>query len=467
MPSSLPPHILKRGQNVDSIIRAVAHSPLHMWAIPSLSSPSPPKPSCVPDLLSMSAPLHSQKMNRLQDSGCQRVGYGAAPSFGPFDDEKPDWTMDGFSSALPEARERSTPTSTGMADDVLFRNNHPLNYAPPNDHWGACYRASNHSAHPNLSFSLPLDTDLSLHHIMRHSLGYSQGDENIATSKELSIIHHASAAPAKGLISTFPCCGHAPFQFHGQSEDHDGMSWRDRIPGKAVESEVSWSAPSNLVLPAPPKLYPSDYSGGENAQTSTDMPTFRSFCIGTAMNTTAEHILHDAATGMTSGFEDDLDPVSNQSIGSTLPSSSPSDAVQLPHQLYTLEHLPHTGSEELATLPGPRAADYPHEDMMIYRDRTACGWIEPNGAPCNKPIGYHCQGHFATAHGVKDISSGVKVRCRWCPLSAQKEVGRKGFIRHLREVHMKYLRPKTRGLRTLEKKRKKRLHQSSTSAAIV
>ncbi|KAI6046885.1 hypothetical protein EDC04DRAFT_2624781 [Pisolithus marmoratus] len=133
---------------------------------------------------------------------------------------------------------------------------------------------------------------------MRHSLGYSQGDQNISVSGELPFVHYASAAPAMGLVSTPPFPGHASFQSDDCAEDHYGTSSNDQASVQAIESEVSWPALSNSVILAPQELYLSRHSGDDNVQVFTDPSAFHNFCAET-MNTTT---FHNSATGMTPSF---------------------------------------------------------------------------------------------------------------------------------------------------------------------
>ncbi|KAI6117398.1 hypothetical protein EDD16DRAFT_1010412 [Pisolithus croceorrhizus] len=66
-----------------------------------------------------------------------------------------------------------------------------------------------------------------------------------------------------------------------------------------------------------------------------------------------------------------------------------------------------------------------------------CGWRDDKGRECGMPISYgDCTGHFAAAHGIRNIARSVKVVCRWCPSEPQREVVRKNFLRHVKEVHL-------------------------------
>ncbi|KAI6046906.1 hypothetical protein EDC04DRAFT_2624942 [Pisolithus marmoratus] len=219
------------------------------------------------------------------------------------------------------------------------------------------------------------------------------------------------------------------------------------------DCQVSWSVPSNSDISVPQELYVSDYSGGESARivTNPSAPT---------MHTPVTHVFHDSTTGMTPGFvgnHAEMDPAFSQNIDLNLPSSSLPDAAQPPYELYTSNHLPNTGGGDLTIPSGFPAAYHPHKHAHRYR--IPCGWVNPNGMRCNMFIGYDCKEHFATVHGIKNISSKEIIPCLWCRLDTRKRRGRKGFLRHIREVHMKFRREKKRSSRTLEKKKKRRRDQ--------
>lgn len=72
-----------------------------------------------------------------------------------------------------------------------------------------------------------------------------------------------------------------------------------------------------------------------------------------------------------------------------------------------------------------------------------CGWKDNDGTACDGPVmSDNLANHFATLHGIKNMASGVKIDCRWCPSSLQKQVKRESLLRHLREVHLRCPRPR-------------------------
>lgn len=247
-----------------------------------------------------SAPLHSQKVDPPQDTGFEYTWYGVAPSFGSFDHEKHEWTMDDCSSTVLEARKRSTPTCAGTVDDAPIRKNyHALMHTALHDHRGAHYRVSNHPAYSDLSSSLPID--LPSPYTTGDLLGYLQGDENVPTFDGLLFAHHTSTTPAVDLVSRHPFQGHDSIKFDDRSEDYDRTNWGDRSSEQAIGLEVSWPALSSPVVPALRGLDLSDYSAGENIRTSTDLAIFCTFCVETTVDATAAHIFHNSAVGMNPG----------------------------------------------------------------------------------------------------------------------------------------------------------------------
>lgn len=113
-------------------------------------------------------------------------------------------------------------------------------------------------------------------------------------------------------------------------------------------------------------------------------------------------------------------------------SSLLSEAALSPHKPHAFERLPHTGGGNLAIAPGPLAEE------------------NPDGGVTE---GY--QGHGHTIAIVKVILP-LRTASRTCHqmlqstavVGALKEVKRKRFIRHRREVHMKCQRTKTKEART-------------------
>ncbi|KAI6137379.1 hypothetical protein F5141DRAFT_82594 [Pisolithus sp. B1] len=358
------------------------------------------------------APLHSQKVDPPQDSKFEHTGHDAVPSHCPFDNEELDWTMDGCSSAVSEARKRPMSTCTGKIDDILIRNNHHLlTCTALDDHWIARCHASNHATYPGLPFSPPPVT-LSLHHMMGRLLGYSQNDSSVPTFREPPLVPHAAAAlqwvwsPGSPIVVT-----HHSNLMAGQNIMMEPAGTISPF-GRRLNGRYRGRHHQTCTLGTPSLILSS-----ENILTSTDLSIYRSFRAVTTINAAILHALHDSAIGMTSGCVGDygrMDLVSGQDIGSNSSPSSLSDTAPSPREPRTSERSLNTGEGDLATLSGPLAVNYPADDAIVHHDSTmACGWIKPNGKTCDERLDCHCEGHFATAHGIQNMSWDVKVNCRW------------------------------------------------------
>ncbi|KAI5997434.1 hypothetical protein EDD15DRAFT_343117 [Pisolithus albus] len=72
-----------------------------------------------------------------------------------------------------------------------------------------------------------------------------------------------------------------------------------------------------------------------------------------------------------------------------------------------------------------------------------CGWRVYGGGECGALVTYHSLAHhFAVVHGIRNMASDVEIMCRWCPPGTI--VKRESLLRHLRERHLRYQRPKKR-----------------------
>lgn len=122
---------------------------------------------------------------------------------------------------------------------------------------------------------------------------------------EQPLVHRASAAATAGLVTTLPYRDHASFQFGGQAKHHDGTSACHKPFEEVIGLEISWLAPSNLLVSPSQELHPS-YSGGRNILTPTNPPICRRSHAETTASVAVPHDLHDSTTGMTSGCVGDV-----------------------------------------------------------------------------------------------------------------------------------------------------------------
>ncbi|KAI6159381.1 hypothetical protein EDD17DRAFT_901521 [Pisolithus thermaeus] len=91
-------------------------------------------------------------------------------------------------------------------------------------------------------------------------------------------------------------------------------------------------------------------------------------------------------------------------------------------------------------LPPPRfPSDIPQNptpSRVPADDRRPCGWRGEHGDPCNVLVGYHCEAHLASAHGIVGMPRTRTVECGRCG----KQIGRRSILRHYREKHLGFHR---------------------------
>lgn len=82
------------------------------------------------------------------------------------------------------------------------------------------------------------------------------------------------------------------------------------------------------------------------------------------------------------------------------------------------------------------ALQIPTPSQQFADDRQPCGWRGNRGDTCNVLIGYHCEAHLASAHGIVDMPRTQIVKCGRCG----KRMGRRSILRHYRERHLGFHR---------------------------
>lgn len=167
----------------------------------------------------------------------------------------------------------------------------------------------------------------------------------------------------------------------------------------------------------------------------------------------------------------DLNAQTVNSHALALTPQSPNQPLPLPIEIYMRDCSSSTGSGNIPTLAAPLVADRLHTKSMIDPRGTirgrgratalcrstmkgseragplagtqniqlcCCGWQNEDGSRCGASVSRcNCAGHFAEAHGIKNMAADVEVLCRWCPLGAKNVVIRHNFLRHLKEVHLR------------------------------
>ncbi|KAI6095914.1 hypothetical protein F5141DRAFT_623634 [Pisolithus sp. B1] len=120
-------------------------------------------------------------------------------------------------------------------------------------------------------------------------------------------------------------------------------------------------------------------------------------------------------------------------------------------QLNSFHRLPHRDIGDFSMHGRSPEADHSHTSPSMNapsadapRNLTArdcCGWQDNSGRKCGAPVTYdNLAYHFAALHGIRNLASDAKIICRWCPPG--KIVKRESLLRHLREHHLGYQRPK-------------------------
>ncbi|KAI6018807.1 hypothetical protein EDC04DRAFT_443909 [Pisolithus marmoratus] len=78
----------------------------------------------------------------------------------------------------------------------------------------------------------------------------------------------------------------------------------------------------------------------------------------------------------------------------------------------------------------------PTPSQVSIDDRWPCGWTDKGRDACNVLIGYYCETHLASAHGVVNMSRTQTIECGRCG----RRMGRRSILRHYREKHLGFRR---------------------------
>ncbi|KAI6095917.1 hypothetical protein F5141DRAFT_1067946 [Pisolithus sp. B1] len=82
------------------------------------------------------------------------------------------------------------------------------------------------------------------------------------------------------------------------------------------------------------------------------------------------------------------------------------------------------------------ALQNPTPSQVPAGDRWPCGWRGEHGDTCNVLIGYRCEAHLASAHGIVGMPRTRTVECGRCG----KRIGRRSILQHYREKHLGFHR---------------------------
>ncbi|KAI6038155.1 hypothetical protein EDC04DRAFT_2042809 [Pisolithus marmoratus] len=78
----------------------------------------------------------------------------------------------------------------------------------------------------------------------------------------------------------------------------------------------------------------------------------------------------------------------------------------------------------------------PTSSQVSTDDRWPCGWRDKGRDVCDVLIGYYCEAHLASAHGIVNMSRTQTIECGRCG----KSMGRRSILRHYREKHLGFRR---------------------------
>ncbi|KAI6018828.1 hypothetical protein EDC04DRAFT_2741379 [Pisolithus marmoratus] len=116
--------------------------------------------------------------------------------------------------------------------------------------------------------------------------------------------------------------------------------------------------------------------------------------------------------------------VPTQAISPVIPGRD--DEVPLPYPAPSQGHL------------GPLSGDAGAVVTTGSSVTALCPLRDGQGGICRTLLGYHCQDHLASAHGIHNMSGRTPVRCDAC----NSTVNRESIVRHIREVHLGFPRKK-------------------------
>lgn len=209
-------------------------------------------------------------------------------------------------------------------------------------------------------------------------------------------------------------------------------------------------SPSNVFLPSSQGFY----ACVSNGDVSNTRPPGVDLAAGTTLSMPATSFPYNTVSqpGCVHNHEKTCneDGASGWDVYSAVPLSSPLNMARELHPPAS-DHYHNGGnlSMPLGSLMANSSAAVSSNSLFTTRPfcdhiaRESCGWKGDDGTVCGSVVTSHdLPNHFAAIHGIKNMASGIKVECRWCPPSPRKQVKRESMMRHLREVHLKRPRPK-------------------------
>ncbi|KAI5997429.1 hypothetical protein EDD15DRAFT_342609 [Pisolithus albus] len=84
------------------------------------------------------------------------------------------------------------------------------------------------------------------------------------------------------------------------------------------------------------------------------------------------------------------------------------------------------------------ASVIPQETSQSSGDLRPCQWRNDQGEICGERLGWSCESHLASVHGIRKLPAYKVIICGACDEGKK----RKFFVRHFREVHLGFHRRK-------------------------
>ncbi|KAI5997435.1 hypothetical protein EDD15DRAFT_343228 [Pisolithus albus] len=117
--------------------------------------------------------------------------------------------------------------------------------------------------------------------------------------------------------------------------------------------------------------------------------------------------------------------------GTTLCAPNPVNSASFPSEFSQAHTSP-------AQLVDPATSITPQERSQSSGNLKPCEWRNNQGGICGELLGWSCESHLASEHGIRGLPAYKVIICGACGEGKK----RKFFVRHFREVHLGFRRGK-------------------------
>ncbi|KAI6018802.1 hypothetical protein EDC04DRAFT_2042023 [Pisolithus marmoratus] len=216
-------------------------------------------------------------------------------------------------------------------------------------------------------------------------------------------------------------------------------------PTEAAASTVSFSQ-SNSSTPASSCLFPEEHIVNQEkilddrpqCDSLLEEPWFSGYHAHIADNSYYDSVFQQdgmpsPSTGPANGADGNI-PVTSPDRSWDLYFSYGVNAVVNPISL-----VGSTSTSDMQQPPPEFLSDVPQgptSSQVSTDDRWPCGWRDKGRGTCDVLIGYYCEAHLASAHGIVNMSRTQPVECGRCG----KRMERRSILRHYREKHLGFRR---------------------------